>query len=468
MGRLRGRRAGDSEDSQTSDTPTRLSENGSRLPSASRNFKDAAKAVFRRSTSRGSSSRNKSDASEVSPAVSPTKDVTSQIPDISGPLMSNPTSPDGSGPGYPDDWPLSDSSSPEILPRPRPIVDPHTMRASDHSSVSSYETTRSHQRSSTLTPNTSRPQSEMGIVSTAGAGDGQKVLGGNEKPTLASLAALSAGLATRRTSTPPVRKKSSRRRLRTSAGSETSTSSNAPATPTMSHAATTPTSAANRNKATFEGEVKTQKVQSPTKPVTDATEGLAPLPSRNHASPVDPAMLPKPLNLNQSPHANHSSDSVAPHKLRRQAKSRHLLNGEITANSPQSTESPLPSPAGTPVEKRTPPVSRAEVASNGGVSSPRMRSPQDQERKHRGRSMEEEAKPLERILVRCCSCGYFHDLPHRLYEQMIMGFEGSLEAKEETSRGGDKRVSCPWCRHVMDVRCCAGYVAVLQLKERLH
>ena len=309
----------------------------------------------------------------------------------------------------------------------------------------------------------------MGIVSTAGAGDGQKVLGGNEKPTLASPALLSAGMITRRTSTPPVRKKSSRRGLRTSAGSETSSSSNAPATPTMSHATTTPIPvAANPKKATPENEAKAQDDQSSNKLGTNETGGLAPLSSRNHTSPVDPAMLPKPLNLGQGLHANHSTDSVASHKLRRQTKSRHLLNGEVVTNSPKSTEGFLASPD-TLVDKQTPPVSGAEVTSNGDVSSSRMRSSHDEERKHsEGNNEEDEVRLLERILVRCCSCGYFLDLPHRLYKQMIMGFEGSLESKENVSRGGDKRVSCPWCRHAMDVRCCAGFVVALHLKERLH
>lgn len=474
MGRLRGRRTGDGEDSQASDTPTPTptSRDGSRPPSSSRSFKDAAKAAFHRSMSRGSSSR-RSPASEASPIGSPTKGVTSPLPDTPGPLTSNPPSVSASlgGPGheYPNDWPLTDSPSPEILPRPRPIVDPHAVRPCDRSSISSYETSRSHQRASTLTQNTSRSQSEMGIVNTVGAGDGQKVLGGNEKPRLASSAALGAGSAAQGTGTPPVRKKSSRRRLRDSAGSETSSSINAPATPTLSHAATAPTpAAANGSMAMPESEARTQKVQSLLQPDTDAAKGLAPLQSRNHVSPVDPTMLPRPLNLSHSQHASHSTDSIAPHKLRRQTKSQHQLNGEITADSPQGTEVSLASPADTPAEKKTPPVSRSEVASNGGVSSPQLRSPRDEERKHRGRGREEGAKQLEKILVRCCGCGYFHDLPHRIYERMIIGFEGSLEAKEDASRGEDKHEKCPWCRHGMDVRCCAGYVAVVQLKERLH
>ena len=527
MGRLRGRRAEDSEDPQASDTPTQSSEDRSRARSASRSFKDAAKAAFRRSTSRGSSFRNGSNASEASSAPSPTKDLTSRVPDLPGPLVSNPSSPGrgpltsnpsspgrgpltsnpsspgrgpltsnpsspgrgpltsnppspGGGPltsnpsspgrsgtDYPLDWPLSATPSPEVFPPPRPIADPHTTRPSDHSSVSSHETTRSHQRSSTLTSTTLGPQSETGIASTAGAGDDQKVLGGNEESHLASPAALGAGVPTRRTSTPAVRKKSSRRMLRNSAGSEMSTLSNAPATPKMSHAATASTPPApSGSTAMPESEVTTQDVQGSSKPDAKAAEGIAPLQSRNHTSPVDPAMLPMPLNLHQGLHANNSTDSVAPHKLRRQAKSQHLLNGEAPASSPRSTEGSPASPD-IPAEEQTPPVPRAEVASSGGAPSPRMSS-QIEERNHRGRSREKDATQLERILVRCCGCGNFHDLPHRLYERMIMGFEDSLEAKEDSSRGEDKHVNCPWCRHVMDVRCCAGYVTVLQLKERLH
>lgn len=491
MGRLRGRRAGDGEDPQASDTPTPSSEDRSRARSASRSFKDAAKAAFRRSTSRGSSFRTGSNVSEASSAPSPTKDLRSRVPDVPGPLTSNPSSPgrgpltsnpsspgrgpltsNPSSPGrsgtdYPIDWPLSATPSPEIFPPPRAIVDPNTTRPSDHSSVSSHETTRSHQRSSTLTSTTSGPQSETGIASTVGAGDGQKALAGNEKPPLASPATLGAGVPTRRTSTPPVRKKSSRRLLRNSAGSEMSTSSNVPATPTMSHAVTTSTpEVASGGTARLESEVTSQNVQGSSKPDARAAEGIAPLQSRNHSSPVDMAMLPMPLNIHQSPHANNSTDSLAPHKLRRQAKSQHLLNGEAPANSPRSTEGPPASPA-IPAEEQTPPVPRAEVASSGGAPSPKMSS-QVEERKHRGRSREKDATQIERILVRCCGCGNFHDLPHRIYERMIMGFEGSLEAKEDTSRGEDKHVNCPWCRHVMDVRCCAGYVTVLQLKERLH
>ena len=141
-------------------------------------------------------------------------------------------------------------------------------------------------------------------------------------------------------------------------------------------------------------------------------------------------MLPKPLNL--SPQSNESTDSGLPHKLRRQAKSHHLLSDDTASSHTHGSEGTATSPR----EKQSHPASEAE--------------------------------PLSKILVRCCGCGYFHDVPHTIYDRMTAELEEPLQGQDERSEQKEKHVRCPWCRHVLGVKCCAGYVALVQLKERLH
>jgi hypothetical protein len=73
------------------------------------------------------------------------------------------------------------------------------------------------------------------------------------------------------------------------------------------------------------------------------------------------------------------------------------------------------------------------------------------------------------MFVECCGCKYYHDMPSNIYEAMAnpdavvrprgsVGFTGALSVT----------VKCPWCFHEMSTKCCAGYAAMVYVKERLH
>ncbi|KAK0731147.1 hypothetical protein B0H67DRAFT_548962 [Lasiosphaeris hirsuta] len=76
--------------------------------------------------------------------------------------------------------------------------------------------------------------------------------------------------------------------------------------------------------------------------------------------------------------------------------------------------------------------------------------------------------PIAKMFVECCNCKFYHDMPSKLYECMakpdavvedrMLGISGAITTM----------VKCPWCQHNMSTSCCAGYAAVVYLKEKLH
>ncbi|KAH7313584.1 hypothetical protein B0I35DRAFT_410563 [Stachybotrys elegans] len=75
---------------------------------------------------------------------------------------------------------------------------------------------------------------------------------------------------------------------------------------------------------------------------------------------------------------------------------------------------------------------------------------------------------VAKMFVECCSCRYYHDMPSRLYEAMVHP-DTVLDAKDSMFAGSlSMTVKCPWCRHEMSTKCCAGLAAMVHVKERLH
>jgi hypothetical protein len=81
---------------------------------------------------------------------------------------------------------------------------------------------------------------------------------------------------------------------------------------------------------------------------------------------------------------------------------------------------------------------------------------------------EGEFEPIAKMFVECCHCKFFHDMPSRVYECMAHPDATVEDAQLGVSGAISTVVNCPWCRHGMTTQCCAGYAAVVQLKERLH
>jgi hypothetical protein len=77
-------------------------------------------------------------------------------------------------------------------------------------------------------------------------------------------------------------------------------------------------------------------------------------------------------------------------------------------------------------------------------------------------------EPMAKMFVVCCSCKYFHDMPSKIYECMARP-DNVVEDRDLGVSGViSTSVKCPWCAHGMSTDCCAGYAAVVYLKEKLH
>lgn len=77
-------------------------------------------------------------------------------------------------------------------------------------------------------------------------------------------------------------------------------------------------------------------------------------------------------------------------------------------------------------------------------------------------------KPIAKMLVECCHCRFYHDMPSRVYEAMARPDDLVKDKRLGVSGQVTMCVKCPWCAHNMSTVCCAGYAAVVYLKEKLH
>ncbi|KAM4068024.1 hypothetical protein HRG_009681 [Hirsutella rhossiliensis] len=77
--------------------------------------------------------------------------------------------------------------------------------------------------------------------------------------------------------------------------------------------------------------------------------------------------------------------------------------------------------------------------------------------------------PIAKMFVECCRCKFYHDMPSNLYEAMASP-ESALSGRDTMGYAGaiSMTVKCPWCKHEMSTRCCAGLAAMVYVTERLH
>lgn len=83
-------------------------------------------------------------------------------------------------------------------------------------------------------------------------------------------------------------------------------------------------------------------------------------------------------------------------------------------------------------------------------------------------SSRQRSEPFAKMFVICCSCKFFHDMPSKLYACMAKPDDLVTEENLGVSGLMTTSVKCPWCGHCMRTSCCAGYAAVVFMKERLH
>ncbi|KAI6251031.1 hypothetical protein HI914_00337 [Erysiphe necator] len=104
---------------------------------------------------------------------------------------------------------------------------------------------------------------------------------------------------------------------------------------------------------------------------------------------------------------------------------------------------------------------RLRIASD--IASPRLsRNVRDTSLSH------QKSEPFAKMFVICCSCRYFHDMPSKLYACMAKPDDMVTEENLGVNGVITTSVKCPWCGHGMSTSCCAGYAAVVFMKERLH
>lgn len=77
-------------------------------------------------------------------------------------------------------------------------------------------------------------------------------------------------------------------------------------------------------------------------------------------------------------------------------------------------------------------------------------------------------KPMAKMFVECCNCKFFHDMPSKVYECMVNPDSLVEDRRLGVSGAITTMVKCPWCAHNMSKECCAGYMAMVMLQQRLH
>ena len=480
-----------------------------RSSSAIRNFRDATLSVFqRRSSSRARSQSRDRAAERSSGAASPAQQQSSQHI-IEAANLNN-----LSHMGKPDEPIITNDLDPETMRPPPPIRTHH--RPSDGSSISSYETSFS-QPSSVTTPNTSRPQSERGLQFSIAPVEMHKNLG-DEKP-LPSPSEVE-GFKFPSTPTPPLGPKSSKRARANHLASEEGTAlspdavkaedelwsrSAVPLDADLPITPSTPEEGEEPFNFSQQSLVPQPLTVSPRSSGRVITELPPQAPPKTQVQPQTGGSLP-----------SETADSRNIIIKRQPSLSKSLSSSDLqtidTSFLPklkhqplQQAHKPVPpqhrnltSPPNFNTQQTTPPSSGANntslAASISALSSPpekhaasylesaRRAAPARLPRRARGSSPAGldappsspsastawQAAPVAKMLVECCHCKFYLDMPSRVYECMVQP-EGTVEDPKLGVHGIVTRfVKCPWCSHAMTTRCCAGYAAVVYLKEKLH
>ncbi|KAH8766842.1 hypothetical protein F5883DRAFT_79160 [Diaporthe sp. PMI_573] len=192
-----------------------------------------------------------------------------------------------------------------------------------------------------------------------------------------------------------------------------------------------------------------------------------PLPPRgNNSRPSQPSTTQNEVGERAFPVQQaraESPDSFQAHG----AASRHLQEARKAA--PSSPRSPTAMTSGSSATLFAnsimgPPVPRSfALASHPKPSGgPAIPSPRHSNLDTTG------LKPIAKMFVECCSCKFYQDMPSRVYEAMARPEDTVRDKRLGVSGQVTTCVKCPWCSHNMSTQCCAGYAAVVYLREKLH
>ncbi|CAK7209622.1 hypothetical protein SBRCBS47491_000505 [Sporothrix bragantina] len=168
-------------------------------------------------------------------------------------------------------------------------------------------------------------------------------------------------------------------------------------------------------------------------------------------------LVSSPLsNIIRSTKANMSTPSLA----------RPGLKTSVSFSGATGGYLPLPPPSSSSSSSAS--SSAQQPASASVPTSPQFRIPAHEPEQFNKAVSSANAKPLAKMLVECCNCKFFHDMPSRVYECMAQPDAVVTDRDLGVSGAITTMVKCPWCSHNMSTQCCAGYAAVVYLKERMH
>lgn len=198
-------------------------------------------------------------------------------------------------------------------------------------------------------------------------------------------------------------------------------------------------------------------------------------------SPIPPATVPEqaPPSGRSSPSAMYLQEARRSAPLVSSPLSNVIRSAKANMSTPSlarpglktsasfSSGQHLPPTGTTFLPLPPPPVNSSDAPISGKPStSPRFRIPAHEPEQLAKQTAQ--SKPMAKMLVECCNCKFFHDMPSRVYECMAQPDAVVTDRDLGVSGAITTMVKCPWCSHNMSTQCCAGYAAVVYLKERLH
>ncbi|KAF2968309.1 hypothetical protein GQX73_g5257 [Xylaria multiplex] len=189
-----------------------------------------------------------------------------------------------------------------------------------------------------------------------------------------------------------------------------------------------------------------------------STTKLRPQTSRSQRLQLKPNAVASSVSLPSSPPAD-LTEGVMPRK------SALKMSRNNSTNGPESSTTMSTGAAYLQEARKAAPV--ATVSSSRGLR-PHFSQKNSSGSIRSVMSVGNRAEPLAKMLVECCNCHFFHDMPSRVYECMAKPDSVVEDKLLGVSAAITTMVRCPWCAHGMTTECCSGYAAVVYLKEKLH
>ena len=185
--------------------------------------------------------------------------------------------------------------------------------------------------------------------------------------------------------------------------------------------------------------------QSPGSPRLPGQAQIPPLSSGSSSRASTPVITPPTVPSTARPSSG-TPVSILKQPLRSTPELSQIASSSTAASRSQHTLSALPKHMQMQVGS-----SSSGRPSTMGAGPPEARS-----------------APFGKVLVQCCNCEFYHDMPSKVYEciakpdavieDRVLGISGAITTM----------VKCPWCQHNMTRRCCPAYTAIIYLKERYH